>query len=172
MGEVGHSGSGVRGFGEGGEQGAGGRGDIGLAHQRFADQERARAGALQPRDIRRRGDAAFGDQQPIPGHTRRQPLEHRQVDAQALEVAIVDADQVRIQAQRAVQLGLVVSLGENVEAERSRLPGEGDRRRVVECRENEQQAIRAERAGLDPRARRGLPAAHSRGTRRPDTDRR
>src|SRR3954470_24232263 len=47
------------------QQRARGCGDVGLAHQAFADQEGRHAHAPQPRKVGRREDAAFADHQPV-----------------------------------------------------------------------------------------------------------
>ena len=66
------------------------------------------------------------------GHARRQPLADRERGLEHLEIAVVDADQPRLQLQRAVELGLVVHLDQHVHAERERRVFELARGRVVE----------------------------------------
>src|SRR5450830_1360786 len=128
------------------EQCAGRRGDVGLPHQAFADQERRDADAREPGQIGRRIETAFGDDDALAWNIRRQPLAHGQRSLEAAQVAIVDADETRAQPERARKLLLVVHFHQHVHA-----IGEGRildrlRRRIVNRRHDDQDAIGAERA--------------------------
>src|SRR5262249_45124462 len=92
------------------------RGDIGLPHQAFADQEGRHPHALQPRKISRCENAAFADHEPVARDQRRQGLAGFQRGLEGAEVAIVDADHRRSQLQRAIKLGTVVDLEQHVHA--------------------------------------------------------
>src|SRR5690606_11587210 len=91
-------------------QRAGRGGHVALAHERLADEEGARAGRRHAREIGWRVEAALGDQQAVARRARRELLGDREVDRQGLQIAVVDADQRRVQFQRAVELCAVVHL--------------------------------------------------------------
>ena len=85
---------------------------------RLSPTRKARAPAAAIRDeIGVAVEPALGDQQPVARRARRQALEGGEVDRQRLQVAVVDAEQRARQAQRAVELGLVVHLDQDVHAE-------------------------------------------------------
>src|SRR5262245_55680325 len=66
----------LRGNAFAGEQRAGGRGNVLLPHQAFADEEGANADGGKPCKVGRRVDAAFADDQLVLRHARREPLAH------------------------------------------------------------------------------------------------
>ena len=94
-------------------------------------------------------DAALGDDDAVRRHARREALGRGKRRGEALEVAVVDADERRVEAQRPVELGLVMHLGENVHAESARCLGQAPCGRIVNGGENDEDAIGAERARLD-----------------------
>ena len=65
------------------------------------------------------------------------------------QVAVVDADERRLQPQRAIEFGAVVHLHEHVHAERERAGFQVGHPRVVQAGGDEQDAVGAERARLD-----------------------
>ena len=69
-------------------------------------------------------------------------------DLEGAQVAVVDADQRRLQPQRAVQLGAVVHFDQHRHAERLRRGLEVGQLRVVEDRRDQQDAVGADRARL------------------------
>src|SRR5690349_8184203 len=71
------------------------RGDIGLAHQAFADQEGRHADAREPRQVGRGEDAAFADHQPLARDQRCQRLAGFKRGLEGAEIAVVDADHRR-----------------------------------------------------------------------------
>ena len=104
------------------------------------------ADARQPREIGRRIEPAFGDDDALARNFRRQPLAHRERGLERAQVAVVDADQARLELERARKLVVVVDFEQHVHA-----VGEGrilDRlgRRIVDRRHDDQNAIGAERA--------------------------
>ncbi len=74
----------------------GGR-DVGLAHQAFADQHGLGAGRFHAHHVVGDEQAALGDQQGVLRGLGGQAFGDGQVDDEALEVAVVDADQGRAQ---------------------------------------------------------------------------
>ncbi len=98
------------------------RARIGLAHQRLADQEaagaRARRARARPPDsrCRSRRPARPGIRDP-----RQRALGRAEVGLEALQIAIVDADELRAGRERALELRLVVHLDQRVEAESARV---------------------------------------------------
>ena len=99
------------------QQPAGRRGHIRLAHQGFADKETARAGGGQAVEICGSADPAFGDDDAVRRHFRRQGFGGAQIGFERLQVAVVDADQPHRKAQGAVELGAVMDFGEHIETE-------------------------------------------------------
>src|SRR5579871_586165 len=79
-----------------------------LTHQAFADQECRDAGFGEASNILRREDAALADDDAIARHQAREPLGGGQRGLEGFQIAIVDADQPRSEAQRAFDfLGIV-----------------------------------------------------------------
>ncbi len=69
--------------------------------------------------------------------------------SEGLEVAVVDADERRVEDKRAGKLGLVMHLGENAHAEIARGASQIARRRVVDRRHDDEDAVGAPRPGLE-----------------------
>src|SRR5580698_1577819 len=124
-----------------GEQGAGCRRDIVLAHQAFADQEGRDAGVAEPRQIVRRENAALADDDPAGRNLPRQPLAGGKRRRKSFEVAVVDADQPRLQAQRALELLFVMHFDERVHAERGCGRFQLGRASIVDRGHDDQDAI-------------------------------
>ncbi len=82
--------------------------DVGLPHQRLADQHRIDTGRLQPTGVGPARDPAFADQQDL----ARNPFSHfhgpRQIDFKGFQVAIVDSDQDRVAGQHGRQIRGIV----------------------------------------------------------------
>src|SRR5262245_43992319 len=93
---------------------------IGLTHQAFADQEGADTNLRKATEIGRRENAALADDDAVGWHARCQPLGRGERGLKSFEVAVVDADEARAQAQRALELGGVVHLDQHVHAKRER----------------------------------------------------
>ncbi len=104
------------------------------------------ADLCQPGEIVGREDAAFADHHAIVRHQRRQPLGHLERGDEGLEVAVVDADERRLELERALELGGVVHLEQHVHAvpDRSGLDLRG--RAIVERRHDDEDAVGAHRA--------------------------
>ena len=100
-----------------GQQRAGRRFDVLVAHQRFADEKGLDADLGEAATIGVPRDAAFGDDDLVGGNERLQPLADFQRGLEGLEVAVVDADQPAFEPQRALELELVVDLDQHIEAE-------------------------------------------------------
>ena len=71
--------------------------DIGLAHQRLADQEAADAEAGHLREVLPGREAAFGDDDPVGRHAAGQPGRGAEVGFEGVEVAVVDAEEAGLQ---------------------------------------------------------------------------
>ena len=130
------------------QQRAGGGGDVGLAHEAFADEEGVHAGLGQPLQVGVAGDAAFGDDDAVLRHARGEPLGRLQRGGEGLEVAVVDADQPAVERQRAVELLLVVHLGDGVHAPRVGVGAQRAGHHVVDGGHDDQDAVGAQRARL------------------------
>src|SRR5262245_13015424 len=98
------------------EQGAGGRRDVALPHQAFADQEGRDAYAGEVREIGGRGNSTLADGDALPRNLRCQPLAGGERGLEGPKIAVVDADQPGTAAERPVELVLVVNLYQNVHA--------------------------------------------------------
>src|SRR5690348_3073662 len=84
--------------------------DVRLAHEALADQERRRTDLGHAREIGRRAEAALGHQHAVLRHLGRKLLGGCEVDRERLEIAVVDADQVAVDRQRALELVAVMHL--------------------------------------------------------------
>src|SRR5512132_368387 len=122
---------------------------VGCTHERFADQERVDAVAAHLRHVAVRDNAALGHDDPIGGDSRQQLERRMQRHAEGPQVAVVDADQRRRQAERACELRCVVHFDQHVHPvpERARL--ERREPRVVERSDDQQHGIGAERTRFD-----------------------
>ena len=98
------------------QQGAGGGGNIGLPHQALADEDGRHAGRREPREVGRRVDAAFGDDNALARDLRRQPLADRERGLEGAQIAVVDADQPRFELQRALKLIFLMNFNQHVHA--------------------------------------------------------
>src|SRR5262245_17445857 len=117
--------------------------DVALAHQAFADQEGGDPHLRQEGEIGGRENSAFPHGDAIAGDLRRQALAGGERGLEGLEVAVVDADHSRVEAQRALELALVVHLEQNIHAERLRRGSQLPRRRVVDRCHNDEDAVGA-----------------------------
>src|SRR5436190_10325229 len=90
--------------------------DVRLAHEALADQEGLGADPGHAREIGRRAEPALGDHDAVLRHPGCELLGCREVDRQRLEVAVVDADQVAVDRQRALELVAVMHLDQHVHA--------------------------------------------------------
>ncbi len=92
---------------------------------------------------------ALGHDQTLGRDLWREPLGGREIDLQRLEIAVVDADQPGLQAQRPLELGAIMHLDEYVHPQR---PGEArqlPRPAVLERGHDQEHAVGAERAAFD-----------------------
>ena len=117
--------------------------DQGLAHQ-----QRVIARGGQCRRVVGAADAGFGDAHHARRHERRHPPSPGLVDLEGDEVALVDADQIGLDSQRPLELGLVVDLDEHVEADLAGQLMEVGELGVVERGGDQQHAIGAHEAGV------------------------
>src|SRR5262245_22165914 len=83
-------------------------GHVGLPHQALADQEGRDPGRCQALEIGRTENSAFTDDHTLARDERGEPLADGERRLERLQVPVVDADQRRGEAQRPVELGLVV----------------------------------------------------------------
>src|ERR1700745_147901 len=94
--------------------------DVAFAHEAFADEQGRNADRRQVVEIRGRKDTALAHDNAVRRDLRRQAPAGGERRLKGLEVAVVDADQPRAQAQRPFELGFVVDLQQDVHAERLR----------------------------------------------------
>ena len=105
-------------------------------------------GRTHARHILSGQDAGFGHQQPVGRHLVEQTQRGVQRHRKAAQVAVVDAQQRRLQLQRAVQLGAVMHLDQHAHAVRERHRLQIGHLRVVQAGGDQQDAVRAHRARL------------------------
>ncbi len=117
--------------------------DVGLAHQALADQERPDANLRQPREIVRRRDPAFADDDPVARNLGGEPLAGFQRGVKGFQVAVVDADQARLQLERAFKLVGIVDFEQHVHAEREGCVFKRLRRCIVDAGHDDQDAVGA-----------------------------
>ena len=101
----------------------------GVPHEALADQERLDPGAAQAQAIRVLDDAAFPHHDAIRRDLRDEAFADGERHLEGAQIAIVDADQLRVEAKRALQFGLVVDLGQDIHAQFVRGIAEVGRRR-------------------------------------------
>src|ERR1700733_548840 len=102
------------------EEGVGRGSYIVLAHQAFADEEGRNAAVRKPRQIVRREYAALADDDAARRNKPRQTLAGGERGRESFQIAIIDADKLRLQAQRAFQFTLIVHFDKRIHAERHR----------------------------------------------------
>src|SRR6516225_437854 len=122
--------------------------DVAFAHDAFADEQGRNADRRQVLEIGGRKDSAFAHDNAARRDPRRQSLAGGERRLEGLEIAVVDADQPRAQAQRAFELVFVVDLQQDVHAERLRGALEILCRAVIERRHDDQDAISPPRPRL------------------------
>src|SRR3546814_606468 len=126
MGEINHPSSPFRAFGapslsrrkreRRGDQRSRRGGEVGLAHQRLADQEAVDAVGRERIEIGAGRQTAFADKGGVFGCTRRKFDRSVKIDVERLEVTVVYADQARLELERAIELVAVVDLDQHVHA--------------------------------------------------------
>ena len=87
------------------------------AHQRFANQRGVEPGVAQADEVVGGLDAALRNLGDASGHARGQFQRSVQVHAEAVQVAIVDADDGAAGVERALQFGGIVHLAQHAESE-------------------------------------------------------
>src|SRR5580704_2390809 len=92
-------------------------GNVVLSHKTFADQEGRDAGLAEPRQIVGRKDAALADDDALGRNAPRQLFAGGKRRLEGFQVAVVDADEPRLQPQRAIELFFVVHFDERIHAE-------------------------------------------------------
>src|SRR5262249_33788775 len=100
--------------GRAGEKPAGRLRYIRLPHQAFANEKGADARASKPDHIGMSEDAALGDDDVVLRHARGQCLGNGKIGDEGLEVAVVDADEPRVEEARAVELCRTVHFRKHV----------------------------------------------------------
>ena len=98
------------------DQVAGGVAEVGLAHQRRADQKAVHQWA-QALHIPMAADARLGNDDLAALEARGQPLGHAQIHGQGSQVTVVDPDDPRLQGLGPGQLLLVVHFGDHIQAQ-------------------------------------------------------
>jgi hypothetical protein len=122
---------------------------IGALHQRFTDQETLGPGGNHALDVGGAVDAAFAHQLAVGGDQRGQPFGGAQIGLHDLEIAVVDADQLRFQLQRPLQLGFIVHLDQHVHAVTERDIFHVRHFGIGKRRDDQQDAIGAQGPGFD-----------------------
>ena len=89
--------------------------DVLRAHEGFADEDGADAGGADAADVLRGLDAAFADADDVVGDFLGQFLGGGEIDLEGFQVAVVDADEVGAEFERAVHFAQVVHLHQHVE---------------------------------------------------------
>jgi hypothetical protein len=90
---------------------------VGGAHEGLTHEHGVVPRAGHPARVVDRSDRALGDGDHPGRDALRQPFAHREVLAEVAEVAGVDPDDARVERERAVELGFVVRLDEDGQAE-------------------------------------------------------
>src|SRR6476659_9383560 len=104
-------------------QRATGRLDVRCAHERFADEDRIDADALEVVELVATVEARLRDDRLARRHVAEQLVGAFDVDREVAEVAVVDADDVGVHhLERPLELILVVDLDQDVEIEPYGLP--------------------------------------------------
>src|SRR6516164_8770394 len=122
--------------------------DVAFAHEAFADEQSRNADRRRVLEIGGRKDSALAHDNAARRDPRRQALAGGERRLEGLEVAIVDADQPRAQAQCPFELMFVVDLQQDVHAERLRGILEILCRAVIGRRHDDQDAISPPRPRL------------------------
>src|SRR3546814_20561661 len=132
-------------------------GEVGLAHQRLADQEAVDAVGRERIEIGAGRQTAFADKGGVFGCTRRKFDRSVKIDVERLEVTVVYADQARLELERAIELVAVVDLDQHVHAALDRGGFDLGHPAVVERGDDEPDRGGADRAGFErlPRIRAG-----------------
>ena len=112
-----------------------------MAHQALTDQEGVDAGLPQTGDVGGGENPALADDDTVLRHQRREPLGRRKRRLEGLEVAIVDADEAAVELERALQLGVVVHLGDGIHAPVLGGSGEVAGRGVADLSQNDEDAV-------------------------------
>ena len=94
-------------------------------------------------------DAAFGDQQPVVRYLLAQRQGRLQIHREGVQVAVVDAEQARAQAQRALQFLGVVDLHQDVESGLQRARFQLGHRAVFKRGSDQQDAVGSDRSRLE-----------------------
>src|SRR5580704_10056442 len=125
------------------EQGARRRRHVVLSHKTFADQEGRDAGLAEPRQIVGRENAALADDDPVGGNAPRQLLAGGKRRLKRFQVAVVDADQPRLQPQRPIELCLIMHFDERIHFERKCGRFQLGRANIIDRGHDDQDAIGA-----------------------------
>src|SRR6266436_1532676 len=122
--------------------------DVAFAHEAFADEQGRNADRRQVVEIGGRKDSALAHDNTARRDPRRQAPAGGERRLKGIEVAVVDADQPRAQAQRAFELVFVVDLQQDVHAERLRGVLEILCHAVIDRRHDDQDTISLPRPRL------------------------
>ena len=93
-------------------------------------------------------DPAFADQQGSFGGKADQPFGGGKIGDEAFEIAVVDPDQAAVEGGGAGHLGLIVNLDQHVHSVFERGGLDLGHLRIVQCGDDNQDRIGADRAGL------------------------
>src|SRR5688572_31514493 len=126
------------------ERGAGVRG----AHESFSDEKGVNAACAHARNVGRRQDATLRDDDAFRRNAREQRERCVEARLERTQVAVVDAEERRLQLQRALELLGVVHLNQHRHAQAMCERLELAELRIIEAGDDEKNAIGAKRACL------------------------
>src|SRR5499426_403536 len=117
--------------------------DVVLAHQALAHEEGRNPDGGKIFEIGGRENSALADGDAIRRNSRRQAPAGGERRLERLQIAVVDSDEPRAQAQRALELALVVHLQQDVHAERAGARLQVPRHLIVDRGHDDQNAVGA-----------------------------
>lgn len=118
-------------------------------HQTFAYQKRVGARFAHAPRVAWRENSAFRNHGATLGNLRAQALSRAQINLEALQIAVVDADEVRAVEERAFQFGFIVNFHQNVHSKPLGRAFELPDFPIFERTHNQQNAIGARQSRFD-----------------------
>ncbi len=119
------------------------------AHEGFADEDGLGAGGADAGGVFRGGDAGLGDGEDVLRDLGDDFFGEGEVDLEGGEVAVVDAEDLGVEAEGALELGLVVDFEEGVEAGELGTVAQAGEGVVVQGADDEEDGAGAGLGGLD-----------------------
>ena len=124
-------------------------GHVLLAHQAFADEKGVDPDRREPQAILVGEDATFGDDDPVLRDEPGEVLAHRERSLEIAQIAVVDADEPRLQRQGAGELMFVVDFDQHIHLEIMRRLVECARRVVLDGSHDDEDRVGAPGARLE-----------------------